>query len=320
MSQYGPMRSVLPPIHREGWPFIAIFFAVAVILGFLWVPLFWVGLLATAWCVFFFRDPPRVTPDDPSLVVSPADGVVVATSPRVPPPELEMGARPLPCVAVFMNVFDVHVNRTPVAGTITGHAYHHGKFLNASFDKASDENERRSWRIRASGGREIGLVQIAGLVARRIVPFEESGRRGPGGRAGRADPFRQPLRRLPARGHRPARHRGPKDCCGRDRPGRSWGPAGGAPRTRGLMVLGQRRRRVRLSAQPLRNLIPNMITILALCAGMTGVRYGLDGRFELAVSLIVSGGRAGRPGRPLGPDARTARARSGPSSTAWPTS
>ena len=77
MSQYGPMRSVLPPIHREGWPFIAIFFAVAVILGFLWVPLFWVGLLATAWCVFFFRDPPRVTPDDPSLVVSPADGVVV---------------------------------------------------------------------------------------------------------------------------------------------------------------------------------------------------------------------------------------------------
>ena len=175
MSQYGPMRSVLPPIHREGWPFIAIFFAVAVILGFLWVPLFWVGLLATAWCVFFFRDPPRVTPDDPSLVVSPADGVVVATSPRVPPPELEMGARPLPCVAVFMNVFDVHVNRTPVAGTITGHAYHHGKFLNASFDKASDENERRSWRVRASGGREIGLVQIAGLVARRIVPFKESG-------------------------------------------------------------------------------------------------------------------------------------------------
>jgi phosphatidylserine decarboxylase len=175
MSQYGPMRLVLPPIHREGWPFIAIVFAVAVILGFLWVPLFWVGLLATAWCVFFFRDPPRVTPDDPSLVVSPADGVVVATSPRVPPPELEMGTRPLPCVAVFMNVFDVHVNRTPVAGTITGHAYHHGKFLNASFDKASDENERRSWRVRASGGREIGLVQIAGLVARRIVPFKESG-------------------------------------------------------------------------------------------------------------------------------------------------
>jgi phosphatidylserine decarboxylase len=86
-----------------------------------------------------------------------------------------MGGRPLPCVAVFMNVFDVHVNRTPVAGTITGHAYHHGTFVNASFDKASDENERRSWRLRTAAGREVGLVQIAGLVARRIVPFKESG-------------------------------------------------------------------------------------------------------------------------------------------------
>src|SRR3954453_16310775 len=123
------MRSGPPPLPREGCPFLAIFFAVAVILGFLWVPLFWVGLLATAWCVFFFRDPPRVTPDDPSLVVSPPAGGVVATSSPGPPAELEMGSRPLPCVAVFMNVFDVHVNRTPVAGTITGHAYHHGKFL-----------------------------------------------------------------------------------------------------------------------------------------------------------------------------------------------
>lgn len=174
-STQSPMRSVLPPIHKEGWPFIAVFFAVAVVLGFAWGPLFWVGLVATLWCVYFFRDPVRVTPEDPALVVSPADGVVVATSPRVPPPELDMGQRPLPCVAVFMNVFDVHVNRTPVPGTITGHAYHHGKFLNASFDKASDENERRSWRLRAEGGREVGLVQIAGLVARRIVPFKESG-------------------------------------------------------------------------------------------------------------------------------------------------
>ncbi len=175
MSPPNPMRAVIPPIHREGWPFIAIFAGLAIVLGFLWAPLFWLGLVATAWCVFFFRDPVRVTPDDPSLVVSPADGVVVSTMPRVPPPELEMGTRPLPCVAVFMNVFDVHVNRTPVAGTITGHGYHHGKFLNASLDKASDENERRSWRLRTVSGREIGLVQIAGLVARRIVPFHESG-------------------------------------------------------------------------------------------------------------------------------------------------
>jgi phosphatidylserine decarboxylase len=175
MTQPSPMRAVLPPIHRQGWPFIAIFLVAALLLGWLWEPLFWLGLIATAWCAYFFRDPVRVTPDDPSLVVSPADGIVVGTHARVPPPELEMGTAPLPCVAVFMNVFDVHVNRTPVAGTITGHAYHHGKFLNASFDKAADENERRSWRLRTASGREVGLVQIAGLVARRIVPFRESG-------------------------------------------------------------------------------------------------------------------------------------------------
>jgi phosphatidylserine decarboxylase len=175
MSQQGAMRAVVPPIHRAGWPFIAIFLVLAILLGFLWAPLFWVGLLATAWCAYFFRDPARVAPDDPSLVVSPADGVVVGTHARVPPPELEMGTAPLPCVAVFMNVFDVHVNRTPVPGTITGHGYHHGKFINASFDKAADENERRSWRLRTASGREVGLVQIAGLVARRIVPFKESG-------------------------------------------------------------------------------------------------------------------------------------------------
>jgi phosphatidylserine decarboxylase len=175
MTQPSPMRAVLPPIHRQGWPFIAIFLVAALLLGWLWEPLFWLGLIATAWCAYFFRDPVRVTPDDPSLVVSPADGVVVGTHARVPPPELEMGTASLPCVAVFMNVFDVHVNRTPVAGTITGHAYHHGKFLNASFDKAADENERRSWRLRTASGREVGLVQIAGLVARRIVPFRESG-------------------------------------------------------------------------------------------------------------------------------------------------
>jgi phosphatidylserine decarboxylase len=175
MTQPSPMRAVLPAIHRQGWPFIAIFLGASLLLGWLWEPLFWLGLVATAWCAYFFRDPVRVTPDDPSLVVSPADGVVVGTHARVPPPELEMGTAPLPCVAVFMNVFDVHVNRTPVAGTITGHAYHHGKFLNASFDKAADENERRSWRLRTASGREVGLVQIAGLVARRIVPFRESG-------------------------------------------------------------------------------------------------------------------------------------------------
>ncbi|MEK0085170.1 phosphatidylserine decarboxylase [Benzoatithermus flavus] len=175
MSAPGTLSSVLPPIHRAGWPFIAAFLVAAILLGLLWAPLFWLGLLATLWCAYFFRDPVRVTPDDPALVVSPADGVVVTTAERVPPPELELGDRPLPCIGIFMNVFDVHVNRTPVIGTVVRRAYHPGKFLNASFDKASDENERQSWKIRTASGREIGLVQIAGLVARRIVPFVGEG-------------------------------------------------------------------------------------------------------------------------------------------------
>jgi len=163
------------PVHRAGWPFVAGFLLVALLLGWLWQPLFWLGLLATAWCAYFFRDPLRVTPDDPALIVSPADGVVVTTAERIPPPELELGQQPLPCVGIFMDVFDVHVNRTPAVGMVARRAYHAGKFLNASFDKSSDENERQSFKIRTASGREIGLVQIAGLVARRIIAFVEEG-------------------------------------------------------------------------------------------------------------------------------------------------
>lgn len=175
MASPGTLSAVLIPIHRAGWPFIAIFFAAALLLGMLWEPLFWLGLVATAWCAYFFRDPIRMTPDDPALVVSPADGLVVTTAARVPPPELEFGDRPLPCVGIFMNVFDVHVNRTPVIGRVVKRAYHHGSFLNASFDKASDENERQSFKIRTGSGNDVGLVQIAGLVARRIVAFVDEG-------------------------------------------------------------------------------------------------------------------------------------------------
>lgn len=175
MSHPSTLSAVLVPIHRAGWPFIAGFFVLSLLLGWLWAPLFWVGLLATAWCVYFFRDPPRTTPDDPAVVVSPADGMVQSVVPRRPPPELGLGDRPLPCVGIFMNVFDVHVNRTPVPGTLVGMAYHAGQFLNASLDKASDLNERQSFRIRAADGREVGLVQIAGLVARRIVGFVREG-------------------------------------------------------------------------------------------------------------------------------------------------
>jgi phosphatidylserine decarboxylase len=175
MADPGSPSSLLVPIHSAGWPFIAIFFAAAVVLGFVWEPLFWLGLLLTVWCIFFFRDPPRVTPTDPALVVSPCDGVVAAIEARVPPPELELGAVPLTCVGIFMNVFDVHVNRTPVPGKLLTVAYHKGQFLNASLDKASELNERQSYRIEAASGQEVGIVQIAGLVARRIKGFVDAG-------------------------------------------------------------------------------------------------------------------------------------------------
>ena len=132
-------------------------------------------------------------------MVSPADGLVQAIAPRRPPPELELGDAPLTCISVFLNVLDVHVNRAPVGGRIARLAYHPGKFLNAADDKASEDNERQSFRIETDDGQVVGLVQIAGLIARRIVAVRRAGRGGPCGRAGRPDPLRQPLRRLSAR-------------------------------------------------------------------------------------------------------------------------
>jgi phosphatidylserine decarboxylase len=162
------LSSVLVPIHREGWRFAAIFAAADLVLWWVAQPLGWIGLVATAWCIYFFRDPPRVTPVRPGLVVSPADGVVQMIQPAVPPPELGLPPQPLARVSVFMNVFDVHVNRSPVDGVVTGMAYRPGAFFNASLDKASELNERQSTRLRLADGRELVVVQIAGLVARRI--------------------------------------------------------------------------------------------------------------------------------------------------------
>ena len=162
------LKPVLVPIHREGWLFAAAFVVVAVILALLWAPLGWLGAIATAWCVYFFRDPPRVTPTRAGLVVSPADGVVQMIQPALPPPELGLEPRPLTRVSVFMNVFNVHVNRIPVAGTVANLAYRPGKFFNASLDKASEFNERQAIRLALAEGRELAVVQIAGLVARRI--------------------------------------------------------------------------------------------------------------------------------------------------------
>ncbi|MGH6879598.1 MAG: phosphatidylserine decarboxylase [Hypericibacter sp.] len=159
---------ILVPIHREGWRFAGLFAIATLLLWWLWSPLGWVGLVATLWCVYFFRDPPRVTPIRSGLVIAPADGVVQAIEPAVPPAELGMPALPLIRISVFMNVFDVHVNRMPIDGTVLSLGYRPGKFFNASLDKASEFNERQSVRVRSTDGHEFAVVQIAGLVARRI--------------------------------------------------------------------------------------------------------------------------------------------------------
>jgi phosphatidylserine decarboxylase len=160
------------PIHREGYPFIALFAAVN-LLAFLFAAwLGWLLLPVTIWCVAFFRDPERTTPDAPGLVICPADGKLLPIVDAVPPAELGMGDTPRPRLSIFMNVFNVHVNRNPVSGSIIALAYRPGKFFNASFDKASIHNERMSIRLRPdgdSGAHDLAVVQIAGLVARRIV-------------------------------------------------------------------------------------------------------------------------------------------------------
>ncbi len=163
------LKSVLVPIHRAGWPFVGGFFALAVILSVVWEPLFWLGLLATAWCIYFFRDPPRVTPTRAGLVVSPADGRVQMITKATAPSELDLGEAPLTRISIFLNIFDVHINRVPVDGTVTALHYHSGAFLNAALDKASEENERQSIALETPDGARLAVVQIAGLVARRIV-------------------------------------------------------------------------------------------------------------------------------------------------------
>ena len=162
------LSSVLTPIHRAGWPFIALFAAVTLLLWWLATPLGLLGLVLTAWCAYFFRDPARVTPDREGLVISPADGVVQMIQPAIPPAELGLDQRPLNRVSIFMNVFNVHVNRSPVDAEVIALAYRPGKFLNAALDKASEHNERQSVHLRTAEGVNFCVVQIAGLVARRI--------------------------------------------------------------------------------------------------------------------------------------------------------
>jgi len=163
------LSTFLKPMHREGYRFVAVFAAATAVLFWLAEPLGWIGVCLTVWCYYFFRDPPRVTPLRDGLVISPADGVVSMIGPAIPPEELGLGPAAMTRISVFMNVFNCHVNRLPIAGTIMKVAYRTGKFLNASLDKASVDNERNALAIRLPDGRDYAVVQIAGLVARRIV-------------------------------------------------------------------------------------------------------------------------------------------------------
>jgi len=166
--------SVITPIHPAGIPFIAIFFVFTIIIGWLWSPLFFVGLVLTVWCVYFFRNPERFTPElsgtiKNNLIISPADGRVIEVSKVTPDEELGLPDGNWTRVCVFMNVFDVHVNRSPMSGQITYKNYIPGAFFNASMDKASSDNERLILGMDTENGKKIAFVQIAGLVARRIV-------------------------------------------------------------------------------------------------------------------------------------------------------
>lgn len=165
----------IKPMHPEGRKFVAIFTAVTLVLFAIEDVLGWIGVGLTVWCYYFFRDPERVTPDAPGLVISPADGVVSLIEPAVPPRELGLPEEALTRVSVFMSVFNCHVNRAPVAGKVEKIAYKPGKFLNASLDKASEDNERNSLVIRMADDRILTVTQIAGLVARRIVSFTQEG-------------------------------------------------------------------------------------------------------------------------------------------------
>jgi phosphatidylserine decarboxylase len=169
MTPLDSFRSVLAPPHPVGRPFL-LAGAAAILLGLVvgaWLA--WLGVAFLLFCLYFFRDPERVPPARPGAVLAPADGRVVSVMPAVPPAELGLGAASRWRVAIFLSVLDVHVNRMPASGTVTRIAYRHGKFVNASMDKASEHNERNALALRLPDGREMAIVQIAGLIARRIV-------------------------------------------------------------------------------------------------------------------------------------------------------
>jgi len=175
MSIIDSIRSQFSPIHPEGYPFVGGFALGALILLWFWPPLGWLAVVATLWCAYFFRDPQRVTPKRDGILVSPADGTISLVVETVPPRELGLGERPLTRISIFMSVFNCHVNRSPLAGRIERIVYRKGTFLSADLDKASEDNERNMFVIATAGATRVGVIQIAGLAARRIVPFVREG-------------------------------------------------------------------------------------------------------------------------------------------------
>ena len=169
------LSTFVKPLHKEGFKFVGIFAVITLVLFMISDVLGWIGVILTIWCYYFFRDPKRSVPTRDGLIVSPADGIVSLIEKAVPPEELGVGTEPLLRVSVFMSVFNCHINRAPIGGTIKAMAYRPGKFLNASLDKASADNERNSLCIEMPDGSQIVVVQIAGLVARRILGFVEKG-------------------------------------------------------------------------------------------------------------------------------------------------
>ncbi len=163
------LRRVFAPLHPDGFKFVAAGVLATVLLFLLWAPAGWAAAVVTLWMVYFFRDPWRVTPTRPGLLISPADGIVVAIGAATPPPELAMGDAAFVRIGIFLNIFDVHVTRAPVGGRVAALRYTKGRFVNASLDKASLDNERLAIRIAPPDGPDIAFVLVAGLVARRIV-------------------------------------------------------------------------------------------------------------------------------------------------------
>jgi phosphatidylserine decarboxylase len=172
---FSSITDSIAPIHRDGHKFVAIGIGVTLLFFLIWPPGGWIGALITAWIAYFFRDPDRVTPLRDGLVVAPADGRITQIEEVHPPMELGLGEAPRLRISTFLSVFDVHINRSPVAGRVVRSLYVPGAFFNAALDKASEDNERRALVIAMSNGTEIAVVQIAGLIARRIVTFVAEG-------------------------------------------------------------------------------------------------------------------------------------------------